>query len=225
MPDCPQRALWIGIDGLMPEMVEKFIAEGQMPNLARLVAKGVYSPMLSSPPVDTPTNWTSLATGAWTGTHGINTFGVHFDGERFEEMHLVNPSIFPEFVDRAPAYINQLCRAEYIWQAAERAGKHCILLNWPGSWPPTSDTVVAMDGAGPYSSVLSRLSIPHTYATHDDGKTVPLVVRQATASTAGASSIRPPLESAMVISGEGALQPDGDGWRASAAEETDPSLF
>ena len=45
----PSKAIVIGIDGLMPEMVEKFTAEGHMPHLARLMKRGVYSPMLSSP--------------------------------------------------------------------------------------------------------------------------------------------------------------------------------
>ena len=221
----PKRALYIGIDGLMPEMVEKFTAEGHMPNLARLMREGVYSPMLSSPPVDTPTNWTSLSTGAWTGTHGINTFGVHFDGESFEEMHRVNPSIFPEFVDQASVYMNELCRAEYVWQAAGRVGKHSILVNWPGSWPPTSDSLVVIDGSGPYSSVLSRLSTPHTYATGEGEATIPIVVRQAAASSVEAHSSHPALESVLVISGEGALEPDGDGWCAEGVGELDTALF
>jgi predicted AlkP superfamily phosphohydrolase/phosphomutase len=210
----PTRAIVIGIDGLMPEMVEKFTAEGQIPHVARLIERGVYSPMLSSPPVDTPTNWTSLATGAWTGTHGINTFGVHFDGERFEEMHRVNPSIFPPFVDQAPWYLNQLCRAEYVWQAAERAGKRTITVNWPGCWPPNAESLVTIDGSGPYSSVLARISNPHTYATGGRAGAVPLVVRAAGAG----------LESALVISGEGSLEPAGEGWQVAEDEAVDPGL-
>ena len=210
----PSRAIVIGIDGLMPEMVEKFTAEGQMPHVASLIERGVYSPMLSSPPVDTPTNWTSLATGAWTGTHGINTFGVHFDGERFEEMHRVNPSIFPPFVDQAPWYLNQLCRAEYVWQAAERAGKRTITVNWPGCWPANAESLVTIDGSGPYSSVLARISNPHTYATGGRAGTVPLVLRAAAAG----------LESALVISGEGALDPAGEGWEVADGEAVDPGL-
>jgi len=216
----PGRAIVIGIDGMMPEMVQKFTAEGHMPHIARLIQRGVYSPMLSSPPVDTPTNWTSLATGAWTGTHGINTFGVHFDGERFEEMHKVNPSIFPPFVDQAPAYLNQLCRAEYVWQAAQRGGKRCITVNWPGCWPANAESLVSIDGSGPYSSVLARISNPHTYSTAGAGGTVPLVVREA----AGPEGARPPLESALVISGEGALEPAGEGWQVVGAEAVDPAL-
>ena len=218
----PSRAIVIGIDGLMPEMVEKFVAEGHMPHVARLIEGGVYSPMLSSPPVDTPTNWTSLATGAWTGTHGINTFGVHFDGERFEEMHRVNPSIFPPFVDQAPAYINELCRAEYVWQAAERGGMRSILVNWPGCWPANADSVVTIDGSGPYSSVLARISNPHTYATGGGPATVPVVVRQAATGSDGA---RPSFESALVISGEAALGPDGDVWQVEGEQAVDPTLF
>ena len=217
----PSRAIVIGIDGLMPEMVEKFAAEGHMPHIARLIENGVYSPMLSSPPVDTPTNWTSLATGAWTGTHGINTFGVHFDGERFEEMHKVNPSIFPPFVDQAPAYLNELCRAEYVWQAAERGGKRCITVNWPGCWPANAKSLVTIDGSGPYSSVLARISNPHTYVTGGGPATVPVVVREV---ATGLGEARPPLESALVISGEGALGLGGDGWRVQGGGAVDPSL-
>lgn len=207
----PHRALVIGLDGLMPEMVERFVAEGNMPAVARLMRDGVYSPMLASPPVDTPTNWTSLATGAWTGTHGINTFGVHLPGERFEEMHRLNKSIFPEFVGQAPAYMNQLCRAEYIWQAAERAGKRCILINWPGGWPPTSDTIVVVDGSGPYSSVLARLSTAHIYATDGTAGAIPLFVRSA-ARDGPPKGTRPALETALVISGEDIVLPTGERW-------------
>jgi predicted AlkP superfamily phosphohydrolase/phosphomutase len=210
----------IGIDGTMPEMVEKFTAEGHMPHIARLIERGVYAPMLSSPPVDTPTNWTSLATGAWTGTHGINTFGVHSDGERFEEMHRVNPSIFPPFVDQAPVYINELCKAEYVWQAAERAGKRTITVNWPGCWPANAESLVTIDGSGPYSSVLARISNPHTYSAGGGAGTVPLVVRKA----GHASGKRTSLESALVISGEGALEYVGGGWQVMGGADVDPSL-
>jgi predicted AlkP superfamily phosphohydrolase/phosphomutase len=216
----PNRAIVIGIDGTMPEMVEKFVAEGHMPHLGRLMERGVYSPMLSSPPVDTPTNWTSLATGAWTGTHGINTFGVHFDGERFEEMHRVNPSIFPPFVDQAPAYLNELCRAEYVWQAAERGGKRCITVNWPGCWPANAESLVTIDGSGPYSSVLARISNPHTYGTGGEPGTVALAVQEA----AGSGGPFPVLESALVISGEGTITPAGGGWEVAGDGAVDPSL-
>ncbi len=224
MPRHPRRALVIGLDGLMPEMVERFAAEGHLPHLARLMQGGVYSPMLSSPPVDTPTNWTSLATGAWTGTHGINTFGVHFAGERFEEMHRVNPSIFPDFVGRAPAYINQLCRAEYIWQAAERAGEPCILLNWPGCWPPNAKSVITVDGSGPFSSVLAGLNMPQTFSSGGEAGTIPLLVRRPVGGV-GAGSALPPLESALVISGEGMLEPHEEGWRPLSGEALDAALF
>ncbi|MCL4458915.1 MAG: alkaline phosphatase family protein, partial [Chloroflexi bacterium] len=131
-----KRVILIGLDGLMPEMAEKFVAEGNMPAIKRLMAEGVYSPMYSSPPVDTPTNWTSLGTGAWTGTHGVNSFGIHFPGEPFDQVHRVSENIFPKFPNMAKETLNQLSRAEYIWQAAERAGKKCILVNYPGGWPP-----------------------------------------------------------------------------------------
>ena len=131
-----KRVLLVGWDGADWRVIHPLLDAGEMPHLERLVDQGVMGKLETVQPGSGPAVWTSLATGAWTGTHGINTFGIHSHGERFEEAPRLNPSIFPEFVDRAPAYLNQLCRAEYIWQAAERAGKHCILVNWPGGWPP-----------------------------------------------------------------------------------------
>ncbi|MCL5074730.1 MAG: alkaline phosphatase family protein, partial [Chloroflexi bacterium] len=163
-----KRVILIGLDGLMPEMAEKFVAEGNMPAIKRLMAEGVYSPMYSSPPVDTPTNWTSLGTGAWTGTHGVNSFGIHFPGEPFDQVHRVSENIFPKFPNMAKETLNQLSRAEYIWQAAERAGKKCILVNYPGGWPPNIKKGIVVDGSGPYSSVLSRLSHPNRYIAGGD---------------------------------------------------------
>lgn len=61
------KLLFLGLDGANWDFIEKFMDEGVLPNIASVVKRGVFTEMLPCPPCDTPTNWTSLVTGAWPG--------------------------------------------------------------------------------------------------------------------------------------------------------------
>jgi predicted AlkP superfamily phosphohydrolase/phosphomutase len=128
----PKRLLLVGFDGLMPEMLDRFRSD--LPNFARLREKGAFTPLLPSPCCDTPTNWTTLVTGAWTGTHGITSFNAHLPGTPIHQ--------------RQPTFGAGLVQAEFIWQAAERAGRKAILLNYPMAWPPTLREGITIGGDG-----------------------------------------------------------------------------
>jgi hypothetical protein len=207
-----RKVLVIGYDGLMFELVEKFVAEGIMPNFKKLIESGMFTKALSSPPVDTPTNWTSLGTGAWTGTHGNNTFCVHWPGEPFEKFHDSRLNIFPRLTNifhlpEGQEPLNVTCQAEYIWQSARHSGFKTLLVNWPGGWPPNmADNLVTVDGAGPYCSGLARLNNKHLFASEDipgaKGR-IPLTLRPAENWKGMPRSKSPALETALMISGEG----------------------
>lgn len=222
----------LGIDGLMPELVRKFSEEGATPNLARLMKQGTFCEALPSPPSDTPTNWTTLATGAWTGTHGNNTFGPHIEGEPFTEPHGLGKNIFPPFASVADDCLNQLSDVEWFWEAAARAGKKCLLVNYPGGWPPNCDEVVTVDGAGPYCSRLVRLTGPNVYATREagleEGENEIHTTRPAGWGQLPRSA-RDPRETVFVITGETDLEPTEAGWivarKADAPERVDADLL
>lgn len=59
-----EKVVVIGIDGAIPELVKKFAAEGVLHNISELMKNGVFSELLSAVYTDTPTNWTTIATGA-----------------------------------------------------------------------------------------------------------------------------------------------------------------
>lgn len=238
--ESPKRVLFIGLDGLIPELVQRFVAEGNLPAMGRLMQQGVFSHLLSSPPVDTPTNWTSLATGAWTGTHGINTFSVREKGEVFDNHRDFSANIFPRFPGLAKNNLNQVSKAEYLWQAAERAGKQCLLINFPGGWPPNLQRGVTVDGTGPFSSLLARLTHPCFYTTSgaEPAKTgsagsIPLYFypfkqeepgSQQQSTGPNPAGGKPVLESALVISGEAGLERRGRDWIPSTTEGDRPDL-
>ena len=130
MQPVANRLILIGLDGLNPEMIEKLVSEDKLPAMARLIEQGVFSAALSASPLDTPTNWTGIATGAWPGTHGITSFGIHMPGRDLGDPLL-------------GGFNTNLCQAEPLWDVAERAGKVPFLFDYPGSWPPTIQRGVA----------------------------------------------------------------------------------
>ena len=53
-----RRVAFVGLDGTIPWMAEKFMAEGIMPNLVRLTENGFTTESVPSLPTWTPGNWT-----------------------------------------------------------------------------------------------------------------------------------------------------------------------
>ena len=141
-----------GFDGAGPTFIEKFSKEGKLPNFTRLMGDGYFTELYPSPPCDTPTNWATLMTGAWPGTHGLTSFFVHFPGDPLDKFYSTTTS--------------RVCDAEYLWDSAERAGKKCLLLNWPVSWPPTIRKGIQINGTGPGSAAW-RISYGNTYTTRE----------------------------------------------------------
>ncbi|HPW18139.1 MAG TPA: alkaline phosphatase family protein, partial [Candidatus Aminicenantes bacterium] len=53
------RLVILGLDGLEPTLAEKFMAEGKLPNLARLRKEGSYARLRTTTPAISPVAWSS----------------------------------------------------------------------------------------------------------------------------------------------------------------------
>jgi predicted AlkP superfamily phosphohydrolase/phosphomutase len=130
-----RKVIVLGIDGGCPELVLKFARDGKLPNFQKLIDRGVFKQIIEPLPTITPPNWTTIGTGAWPGTHGITDFYLpHEPGDDLDKVQ--------------HAFNTRKCQAEYIWQAAERAGKKSVLVKWEVSWPPVHSGV-QVEGCGP----------------------------------------------------------------------------
>jgi len=67
------RVLVIGWDGAGWPLLEPWLADGVLPNLARLRARGAHAVVRSTIPAATFPAWTSLVTGMNPGRHGVPT--------------------------------------------------------------------------------------------------------------------------------------------------------
>ena len=221
------RFLMIGLDGLMVGYLEELTADGRLPNLARLMARGAYSRILPAFPVDTPTNWTSFATGAWPGTHGIVGFHVHEPGDPIATVH--------------ETLHTGACHSEYLWDVAEREGMNPFLLTYPGAWPSTMENGLVIQGmhgdvtfspghAAPPPSRRQTIDSPAVYYGGADVKDSRNIAREIAFAPldAGAwdpppASARPPLEAVIPVSANSGLEWSAMGWLHQVSmEKTGP---
>ncbi len=131
-----KKILFLGLDAAMPDMIKKFVAEGHMPNTARLIEQGVFSRLETVFPPLTAAAWTAIVSGAGAGTNGVPSLMVKHAGEELDHWHTS--------FDRNEV----LC--ETLWDVAKRQGKKTALINWPVTFPLgaiTEDDGVQLAGA------------------------------------------------------------------------------
>ncbi|MEZ5395444.1 MAG: alkaline phosphatase family protein, partial [Bryobacterales bacterium] len=69
-----KKVIFLGLDGLEPTLTEKYLAEGKMPNLAKLRDQGQYSKLRTTFPPLSPVAWSTFATGSNPGKHQMFDF-------------------------------------------------------------------------------------------------------------------------------------------------------
>lgn len=136
-----KKILVLGVDGMDPSLTKKYLDEGVLPNIEQYIKRGACREdlvMLGAMPTVTPPMWTTLATGAYPGTHGITDFWNQ-DLEHLDTM-VYN-------------FDSRKCKAEQLWNVfAEDAQTPTLVWHWPGSsWPPTSqsENLHVVDGINP----------------------------------------------------------------------------
>ncbi len=125
-PDTPKRkVLLIGWDAADWKIMTPLMEQGHMPNLARLVERGVMGNLATLHPVLSPMLWTSIATGKRPFKHGILGFT-----EPTPDGGAVQP-------------VSQLSRTtKAIWNILNQSGYRSGVVGW---WP--SHPVEAINGS------------------------------------------------------------------------------
>ena len=69
-----KRAVILGFDGMDPELADRFMNEGKLPNLAKLRGKGTFTRLRTTFPAISPVAWSTFMTGVNPGKHNIYDF-------------------------------------------------------------------------------------------------------------------------------------------------------
>lgn len=69
-----KRVIVIGLDGFDPELAQRFVRAGRMPNLKRLQEEGCFHKLRTACPSISPVAWSTFATGVDASRHNIYDF-------------------------------------------------------------------------------------------------------------------------------------------------------
>lgn len=116
-----KKVLFLGLDAAMPDLIKKFAAEGNLPNIKKIMDQGIFSRLETVFPPLTAAAWTAIVSGAGSGTNGVPSLMVKHLGEELDHWHTS--------FDRREV----LC--ETLWDVAKREGKKTALINWPVTFP------------------------------------------------------------------------------------------
>ncbi len=155
------RSVLVGFDSFDPGTFEALSEKGQMPNLTSLAGKSGYSRLKVCAPPQTEVSWTSIATGADPGTHGIFDF-VHRDPATYAPY----VSILPSKVSAVGEQFIPPYTAKTIFSEAADMGYPAIALWWPALFPARLDLPIStIPGLGA-PDIRGQLGVG-TYATSD----------------------------------------------------------
>lgn len=68
------RTIVLGFDGMDPELSDAWMADGTLPNFAKLAERGSYHRLATTNPPQSPVAWASFVTGQQPGAHGLFDF-------------------------------------------------------------------------------------------------------------------------------------------------------
>ncbi len=119
-----RKAIILGMDGLDPNMVRRYVAEGKMPTFKKLIEKGHFSELQTTMPPQSPVCWGSFITGTNPGGHGIFDF-IHRD-----------PSTFTPYLSTSRSYPSESKIDIGSWSMPLGAGRIELLRKGAALWEP-----------------------------------------------------------------------------------------
>ena len=127
----------LGFDGVDPDMLDKLIDAGELPNMAEFVREGTSSRLGTISDANSAVIWASIYTGESPRRHGVHDFyRIRFPGSG-AGLFPVHRTSFKELVDlvaRVPVvsrrFVNRLdLPSPPIWEITDRAGLPTVVVD------------------------------------------------------------------------------------------------
>lgn len=151
--DPARKVLVLGVDGLDPTILQRYVDQGRMPNFKRLIAQGDFTPLETTMPPLSPIAWSTFITGMDPGGHGIYDF-IHRKTHPFVPYSSMATTIDPERIikvgsrclparDLLPGFMTEapivnLRKGPAFWEYLEDNGVSTTLFRMPVNFPPVA---------------------------------------------------------------------------------------
>ncbi|HME68898.1 MAG TPA: alkaline phosphatase family protein [Myxococcota bacterium] len=168
------RVIVLGFDGMDYTLTKEMMADGRLPNLARLAAQGTFQPLGTSTPPQSPVAWSNFITGMDAGGHGIFDF-IHRDPktmipylstsrpEPSDKKLELGEYQFPLAADK----MELLRFGTPFWEVLEKKGIPTTIMRMPANFPPSGTATRELSGMGTPDIIGSYGTF--SYYTSDPG--------------------------------------------------------
>jgi predicted AlkP superfamily phosphohydrolase/phosphomutase len=153
--DEARKVFVLGIDGFDPKLMERFIADGDLPNFERLAREGDFHPLQTTMPPLSPVAWSTFITGMDPAGHGIFDF-VHRDTQTilpYLSMARTGPpgrniALGSFVMPIGSPLIENLRRGTAFWEILEDNGVPTTIFRMPANFPPVDAGGKSLSGMG-----------------------------------------------------------------------------
>ncbi len=94
------RLLMIGMDGMDPVLLQRYMDEGKLPNFLKLSKQGGFRKLATSMPPQSPVAWSNVISGCDPGVHEIYDF-IHRDPNPADETLAIEPYLSTSSIEAA----------------------------------------------------------------------------------------------------------------------------
>jgi predicted AlkP superfamily phosphohydrolase/phosphomutase len=154
-PVSSTRVIVLGFDGMDYRVARDLMAQGRMPNFAKVAAAGSFAPLTTSTPAQSPVAWSSFMTGLPPEGHGIFDF-IHRDPGTMSP-YLSTTRAEPAARSLAfgswtlplsSARATLLRDGQPFWEVLEQHGVRTTIIRMPANFPPSGTATHELSGMG-----------------------------------------------------------------------------
>ena len=153
------RVIVLGFDAIDPGLLEKWMDEGKLPNLAHLREEGSYFHLNTTNPAESPVAWSSFATGMNPGKTNIFDFlrrNTSTYMPKLATLEFSEAEFFLNLFPVKPPHIKKNRMGNPFWNITAQHGIRTVVIQAPVTFPP--DVVKG-------GKLLSGLGVPDIRGT------------------------------------------------------------
>ena len=138
-----QKVIILGFDGMDPHLTEMWMNAGKLPAFSKLRRQGVFTPLGTSNPPQSPVAWANFITGMNPGGHGLFDF-THRDPEAYIPYFSATEtsgatktlSIGKYRLPISGGSIKNMLKGRAFWQILEDYDIPATIFKMPSNYPP-----------------------------------------------------------------------------------------
>ncbi len=151
-PKTEKKLIILGIDGMDPTLLRKYIKEGKVPNLAKMAEQGSFIDLQTTDPPQSPVAWSAFITGLDLDGHGIYDFvhrdPIHLESYLSTSRPVPNKTVLGIIPNGGGGH--ELLRGgQAFWQRLEEESVGATMVKIPANFPPAKTNAnESMSGMG-----------------------------------------------------------------------------